>query len=125
MKLRNTTFAMVLGVAALATVGCNAIDKLGDLGFKKGDNVVQTGVNKYDTLVDKDETCNQTWADYESNLQRRADMITQLVNVVKGAAANETAALVAVSQARASATRPEIKLDPKNDDMSDPVKFAA
>lgn len=83
------------------------------------------GVEKYDLLVDKDEACNQKWSDYESNLQRRADMIPQLVAVVKGSAAHEETTLVAVQQARSNATRPEIKLDPKNDDFSDPAKVAA
>lgn len=83
------------------------------------------GCEKYDVLVDKDEACSASWADYESTLQRRADLIPQLVGVVKGAANHEEATLVAVVQARANATRPEIKLDPKNDDFSDPQKFAA
>lgn len=83
------------------------------------------GVAKYDTLVDKDEICNQKWADYESNLTRRADMVPQLVAVVKGSAAHEHATLKDVIDARANATRPEIKLDAKNDDFSDPAKLAA
>lgn len=106
-------------------VACNAKEHAEDLGFKQGGDLVEKGVIKYDTLVDRDEDCNAAWADYESNLQRRSDLIPQLVSVVKGSAAHEEATLVAVTQARASATRPEIKLDPKNDDFSDPAKFAA
>lgn len=83
------------------------------------------GIAKYDTLVDKDEGCNQAWANYESQLQRRSDMIPQLVAVVKGSAAHEENTLTAVIQARASATKPEIKLDPKNDDFSDPDRVQA
>ena len=124
MRFYNVAFTMALGVVSLTAVGCDVNKHLEDVGFK-GDNVTQKLTDKYDTLVDKDETCNQAWADYESNLQRRADMIPQLVGVVKGAAAHEEATLVAVTQARANATRPEIKLDPKNDDFSDPAKFAA
>lgn len=90
-----------------------------------GCGLVGAGIHKYDSLVDADENCNAAWADYESNLTRRADMIPQLVAVVKGSAAHEETTLIAVTQARASATRPEIKLDPKNDDFSDPAKFAA
>jgi LemA protein len=96
-----------------------------DVGFKQGDNVVEKGTIKYDTLVDKDEDCNKAWGDYESNLQRRADMIPQLVSVVKGSAAHEETTLVAIAQAQANATRPEIRLDPKSDDFSDPQKLAA
>ncbi len=82
-----------------------------------------SGCDKYNTLVEKDEDCNQTWADYESNLQRRSDMIPQLVNTVKGSAAHENATLTAVMQARASAT--QVKLDAKSDDFSDPEKVKA
>lgn len=84
-----------------------------------------TNCEKYDTLVDKDEICNEKFADVDSALQRRADMIPQLVAVVKGSAAHEENTLTAVIQARANATRPEIKLDPKSDDFSDPAKMAA
>jgi len=83
------------------------------------------GIQKYDTLVDKDENCNEAWANIDSALQRRNDMIPQLVAVVKGSAAHEENTLTAVIQARANATRPEIKLDPKSDDFSDPAKMAA
>jgi LemA protein len=123
--MKNKLFISAVFGSLLAVAGCDVNKHASDLGFKQGDDLVEKGTIKYDLLVDKDEECNAKWADYESNLQRRADMVPQLVGVVKGAAANETAALVAVTQARASATRPEIKLDPKNDDMSDPAKFAA
>jgi len=121
MKLHNVFFAVVLA----SVVGCDAKQHAEDLGFKQGDNLVEKGVVKYDALVDRDEDCNAAWADYESNLQRRADMIPQLVSVVKANAAHEEVTLVAISQAQSNATRPEIKLDPKNDDFSDPDKFAA
>lgn len=110
MKFYNLALAALLVGSSVSNLGCDLLDQ---------------GTQKYDTLVDKDETCNQKWSDYESNLQRRADMIPQLVAVVKASAAHEETTLVAVTQARANATRPEIKLDPKNDDFSDPAKFAA
>ena len=103
--------AFALGlVALLSMTGCNTLS---------------AGTDKYNTLVDKDEGCEQAWSDYESNLQRRADLIPQLVATVKGSAAHEQDTLTAVIQARANATRPEIKLDPKSDDFSDPAKVAA
>lgn len=77
-------------------------------------------VEKYDTLVAKDEACNQKWSDYEAQLQRRSDMIPQLVEVVKGSAAHESQTLKDVQEARAAAT--QIKLTA--DDLSDPVKMA-
>ena len=106
MKIRNLMLiGALLGVTVCAS-GCDTLDK---------------GVAKYDTLVDKDEACTAAWADYESNLQRRADMIPQLVEVVKGSAAHEETTLVAVTQARASAT--QMKLDAKAGDFEDPEKF--
>lgn len=108
--MRSLMFVVAMAVTPMTIMGCGLLDQ---------------GVQKYDTLVDKDEVCNQKWSDYESNLQRRADMVPQLVAVVKGSAAHEQDTLTAVIQARASATRPEIKLDPKSDDFSDPAKIAA
>lgn len=108
MKLRSVVCALVLALTPVMASGCGLAEK---------------GVAKYDTLVDKDEACTQAWADYESNLQRRADLIPQLVSVVKGVAGHESETLIAVTQARASAT--QIKLDAKSGDFEDPEKFAA
>lgn len=110
MKLYNLALAALLVGSSVAVSGCDLADK---------------GVAKYDTLVDKDEACAAAWGDYESNLTRRAQMVPQLVAVVKAQAANESTTLVAVQQAQASATRPEIKLDPSKGDLEDPDKFAA
>jgi len=124
MKLINVLGVTVI-VASLAVVGCNAKQHAEDLGFKQGDSLVEKGVIKHDALVDADEECNKKWANYEGLLTRRAQMIPQIVGIVKGAAAHEQATLVAIQQAQANATRPEVKLDPANDDLSDPQKFAA
>jgi LemA protein len=126
MKSYNVAFAVVLGITSMASVGCDAKKHLEDVGFKQGDSIVEKGTIKYDTLVDKDETCNQAWADYEGNLTRRAQMIPQIIGIVKGASSHEQATLVAIAQAQANATRPEVRLDPQSaNDMSDPDKFAA
>lgn len=77
------------------------------------------GVAKYDTLVDKDENCTMKWADYEAQLQRRADLIPSIVNTVKGSAAHEEKVLKEVTEARAGAT--QIKLTA--DDFTDPEKM--
>lgn len=123
--MKRFVLVAVLAFVSVSAMGCDASKHMENLGFKQGDNVVEKGVVKYDTLVDKDEVCMQKWSDYESNLQRRSDMIPQLVSVVKGSAAHEQDTLTAVMTARASATRPEIKLDPKSDDFSDPEKIKA
>ena len=75
---------------------------------------------KFDTLVEKDETCTQVWADYEAQLQRRADLVPNLVEVVKASAAHEHSVLKDVTEARAGAT--QIKLTA--DDLTDPAKVA-
>jgi LemA protein len=76
---------------------------------------------KYDELVAKDQLCEQRWADVDTQLQRRADLIPNVVATVKGSAAHEEKTLEAVTQARADASR--IKLEA--DDLSDPAKVAA
>ncbi len=82
---------------------------------------VSTGcVEKYDTLITKDEACSQMWADYEAQLQRRSDMIPQLVETVRGSALHESQTLKDVQEARAGAT--QIKLTA--DDLTDPDKMA-
>src|SRR5579871_3968974 len=99
MKIHNFVLVGLLA-ASVGVVGCNTKKAAEDLGFKQGDSLVEKGVIKYDHLVDLDETCNQAWADYQSQLQRRADLIPQLVGVVKGSAAHEETTLIAVTQAR-------------------------
>jgi LemA protein len=115
---------MVLALATLSfsVVGCDVKKHMEDVGFKQGDGVVEKGVIKYDGLVDKDEVCMAKWSDYESNLQRRSDLIPQLVAVVKGSAAHEQDTLTAVMKARSEAS--SIHLDPKSDDFADAKKFA-
>ena len=44
------------------------------------------GCSTYNGLVSKDETVNNAWANVQSAYQRRADLIPNLVNTVKGAA---------------------------------------
>jgi LemA protein len=77
--------------------------------------------SKYNELVEKDQACEQTWADVEAQLQRRYDLIPNIVATVKGSAAHEEKTLAAVVQARAEAT--SIKL--QTDDLTDPAKVAA
>ena len=64
------------------------------------------------TAVEKQETAKTQWANVESAYQRRADLIPNLVNTVKGYASHEKETLEGVIQARANATKTTI--DPSN-----------
>ncbi|WP_324826855.1 LemA family protein [Qipengyuania zhejiangensis] len=69
-----------------------------------------------------EENAKAKWADVEAAFQERANLIPNLEQIVMSSAEQERATLDAVVQARASATRPEIKLD--GDDLNDPAKMA-
>jgi LemA protein len=58
----------------------------------------------YNKMQANEEAVNKAWGDVESNLQRRADLIPNLVEVVKGYASHEKETLQAVIEARAKAT---------------------
>ena len=62
------------------------------------------GCSTYNGLVGRDETVNEKWSLVQTQYQRRADLIPNLVNTVKGAANFEKETLTQVVQARASAT---------------------
>lgn len=58
----------------------------------------------YNSMVTTQENVNSTWANVESQYQRRLDLIPNLVNVVKGYASHEQETLMAVTEARTKAT---------------------
>ncbi|MEN8188001.1 MAG: LemA family protein, partial [Bacteroidota bacterium] len=66
--------------------------------------IFRWGVNFNNTAIEKQETAKTQWAKVESAYQRRADLIPNLVNTVKGYASHEKETLEGVIQARANAT---------------------
>lgn len=70
------------------------------------------GCGQYNGFVDGEENVEQAWANVETQYQRRADLIPNLVNTVKGAAEFERGTLEAVTNARARAT--SINIDASN-----------
>ena len=56
----------------------------------------------YNTLQVKDEAVTAAWSEVQNQYQRRADLLPNLVNVVKGYAAHEEQVLTEVTQARAN-----------------------
>ena len=67
------------------------------------------GCGSYNGLVQQDETVKNAWNKVQSDYQRRADLIPNLVSTVKGEANFEQTTLTNVIQARASAT--QVKVD--------------
>ena len=63
----------------------------------------------YNTLQVQDEQVKSAWSEVVNQYQRRADLIPNLVNTVKGFAAQEQAVLIGVTEARARAT--QVKVD--------------
>jgi LemA protein len=65
----------------------------------------------YNTMVQKDESVETAWANVQNAYQRRADLIPNLVNTVKGAANFEKETLESVINARAKATSVQLNAD--------------
>ncbi len=91
MKGKNLTLIIILA-AVLILGGC--------------------GCGQYNSLVTQDESVNLAWNNVQSDYQRRADLIPNLVSTVKGEADFEKSTLTDVIEARASAT--QMKIDPDN-----------
>ena len=75
----------------------------------------------YNTFVGQEEAIKSQWAQVENQLQRRSDLIPNLVETVKGYAAHETGVFQAVADARAKlagAGTPEAKIAAANEQGS-------
>lgn len=66
----------------------------------------------YNSLVEDQQGVDQAWAEVENQYQRRADLIPNLVNTVKGYAKHESSTLEKVTEARAKAT--SITINPED-----------
>jgi LemA protein len=72
--------------------------------------IVLWGTKVYNQMVTNQETVTSQWGNVETQYQRRADLIPNFVNTVKGAAAFEQETLTRVIEARAKAT--QVTIDP-------------
>jgi LemA protein len=80
-----------------------------------------TGCSKYNSMVGGRENVASKWAQIDNQYKRRADLIPQLVETVKGAANFEKSTLEAVVEARASVGRAQLP----NDVPTDPEQLRA
>jgi len=90
MNTKNITLIAIIG-AILLLGGC--------------------GCSGYNGLVQQDETVKNAFANVQSDYQRRADLIPNLVNTVKGEANFEQTTLTNVVEARAKATQIQLKAE--------------
>ncbi|MDE6007341.1 MAG: LemA family protein [Muribaculaceae bacterium] len=98
----------------LKKIGLSIVGLVGMMGL--------TSCN-YNSLVEKQQNVDQSWAQVENQYQRRADLIPNLVNTVKGYSTHEEETLVKVTEARAKAT--SITIDADNLTEENLAKFQA
>ena len=91
MSKKTIIWIVVLGVLAIAVIW---------------------GVNRYNAIITAEENVHTAWSQVENQYQRRADLIPNLVETVKGYAAHESETLEGVIAARAKAT--QVVVDPTN-----------
>lgn len=77
------------------------------------------GISVNNSLVEQEENVNSAWAQVENQYQRRADLIPNLVNTVRGAADFESETLQEVIEARSRATSVNINAS----DLNNPQAF--
>lgn len=85
--------------------------------------IIFAGCNGYNSLVKMDVDVQTKWSNVETQYQRRADLIPNLVSTVKGAAKFEQSTLTAVIEARSSASK--ITIDPDKLNAENIEKYQA
>jgi LemA protein len=95
MNKKNRTWIIVLIVLGLIVLG-----------------TIRWGVRTYNSFIPLDQNTKSQWGNVENAYQRRADLIPNLVNTVKGVADFEQETLTQVIEARAKAT--SVTIDPTN-----------
>jgi LemA protein len=98
-------------IITLAVVAVILIVGLGLVGW---------GVGVYNSIVTLDEGVSSAWSQVETQYQRRADLIPNLVSTVKGFAAQEKEVLLGVTEARARVSQMNVTKDV----VDDPQAFA-
>jgi LemA protein len=83
--------------------------------------VMMPGCSRYNELVEASTVADQKWADVEAQLQRRYDLIPNLVSTVKAAAKHEEDTLQKVVEARSQA----VSIKMTAEDLQNPEKMAA
>lgn len=73
--------------------------------------IFMTFKSTYNNLVSMREGVKSQWANVENQYQRRADLIPNLVNTVKGYAQHESSTLESVTEARSKATSMQVNFD--------------
>ncbi|MEF8795616.1 MAG: LemA family protein [Salinivenus sp.] len=94
------TITLVVLVVVLGLAGCGA-------------------TSSYNNLVQSDERVKTAWSNLQAQYQRRADLVPNLVETVKGAADFEKETLQSVTEARAKATSVQVSAE----DLNDPQKL--
>ena len=82
---------------------------------------VLMGISQYNKMISMDEAINEKWSQVENVYQRRADLIPNLVNTVKGYADFERQTLTDVIEARSKAT--SVQVDPTNMNAANLAQF--
>ena len=76
-----------------------------------GVNVFQYITGNYNTIQRKDESVKAAWAQVVNVYKRRADLVPNLVNTVRGYATHEQQTLTQVTEARAKATSMNVNIE--------------
>ncbi len=95
-----------------------ALNRIGLLAPVAALSLSGCGLNSVPTA---EEQVNAAWGNLQSEYQRRADLVPNLVSTVKGYAQQEKSVLIEVTEARAKATSIQLS----GDDLSDPAKVKA